>query len=187
MRFYRVEGIILKRTDFGEADRLIILFTKQKGKLRLLAKGIRKISSRRAGSLDLFNYVSIMVHQGKKIDLIGEAQVVERFKLWRRDFKKIGMAYYFCELVDKLTVENQANEAIFFLLTDSLKRLAVEDVDALVFCFEKKLLTASGFGLPPKIPDRPFFIRRYIESITEREFKSLRVMREIAKENTGFG
>lgn len=181
MRFYKVEGIILKRTDFGEADRLITLFTRQKGKLRLLAKGIRKISSRRAGSLDLFNCTSVMVHQGKGIDLIGETQVSERFKLWRRDFKKIGAAYYFCELVDKLAAENQTNETIFFLLLDCLKRLAAEDVDSLIFYFEKKLLIASGFGLPPKLPDKSFFIRKYLESITERKFKSLRVMAEVNK------
>ena len=62
-RLYRTDAIILRRSDFGEADRLLTVFTPERGKLRLLAKGVRKTTSRKAGHVELFMLTDILVAQ----------------------------------------------------------------------------------------------------------------------------
>ena len=103
---YKTEGVILKRTNLNEADKLLTLFTKHLGKTSLLAKGIRKTKSKKGGNLELFNQVRICVSKGRNLDIITEAEVINPFKDWRRNLKKIAIAYQLCELVDKLTVES---------------------------------------------------------------------------------
>ena len=110
---FKTEGIILKRMNYGEADRILTIYTLHHGKIRAMAKGVRKLQSRKAGSLELFNHATLFLIKGKNLDLITEAQVINLFKSWRKNLIKVGIAYYLCELVDKLTPDNQPHEAVF--------------------------------------------------------------------------
>ncbi|KKR32290.1 MAG: repair protein RecO protein, partial [Candidatus Gottesmanbacteria bacterium GW2011_GWC2_39_8] len=85
MRTYKTEGIILRRINFGEADRLITIFSKHYGKQKVLGKGVRKIKSRRAPHLELFNRSVIFLHRGKNFDIITEAQTINSFSDLRKD------------------------------------------------------------------------------------------------------
>ncbi|MDZ4209873.1 MAG: DNA repair protein RecO, partial [Candidatus Curtissbacteria bacterium] len=116
MKTYKTEGIVLKRSNFGEADRIVTIFSKHFGKIKVLAKGIRKTTSRKGGNLELFNWVRIFVACGKNLDIVTEAETVKAFRIWRRDLRKVALAYHFCELTDKLTAENVPHKEIFDLL-----------------------------------------------------------------------
>ena len=179
MRTYQTEGIILKRSNYGEADRILTLFTKNHGKLRIIAKGVRKITSRRGGNLELFNHVSVYLNKGKGLDSLSEVTVSNSFSIWRKNIKAVGMAYYFCELVDKLTAEGQEHYQVFERLKNSLKKLGKESYTELVVNFEKELLTELGFGIPERLKESKKSLKDYIEQITEKKITSPKIIREI--------
>ena len=75
----KIDGVILKRSNFGEADKLVTIFSKQQGKIKVLAKGIRRIKSKRAPHLELFNYTTLILHHGKSFDIVTEAKIINDF------------------------------------------------------------------------------------------------------------
>lgn len=178
MKTYKVEGIILKRTNLGEADKIITVFTKEEGKLKILAKSIRKITSRKAGSLELFNHVKLLLVKGKNLDIITEVVVVSDFSIWRTNLKKVGVAFYIAELVDKLTPEKQEQIRVFNLLHQCFSSLNTENIVNLILNFEKELLNELGFGLPQNF-DCQKSLKTYIEEITEKRINSPKIIREI--------
>ena len=171
-RTYKVEGIVIKRKNFGEADKLLTLFTKQHGKINCLAKGIRKLTSRKASSLELFNLAAVFLAKGKSLDIITETQLINSFREFRKVFDKVCLAYHFCELTDRLTAYNQAHRQIFDLLKESLESLVDDKVDTegLKIQFKEKLLQNTGFGLPQIRNNKN--LDRYIESIIEKKIKT---------------
>lgn len=177
-RTYKTEGIILKRINFGEADRLLTIYTKHLGKISALAKGVRRVTSRKGGNVEVFNQVSLFLAKGKNLDLVTEAQVINAFKIWRQDLKKVGLAYYFCELVDKLTPSRQANQAVFSLLRDFLEKIGRQEGWGIVREFEEVLLKELGFGVPEAFRRTPGSLKGYIEEIIEKKIKTPKIIRQ---------
>jgi DNA repair protein RecO (recombination protein O) len=128
-RVYRTSGIVLRRTDFGEADRLLTVLTPERGKLRLVAKGARKPSSRKSGHVELFAHSQMLVAVGRELDIITQAETIEPHAGLRRDLLRTTYAYYLAELVDAFLAEHDENRPMFELLQDSLGRLATEGSD----------------------------------------------------------
>lgn len=142
---------MLKRVNWGEADRLVTVFSRKGGKLRLLAKGIRRLSSRKKGHLELFNQLKLQVAVGKNLDLVTEAETINNFPQLRRNLNRVRIAYLLLELVDKLTAENQEHEEVYTLLTDTLSQLDSDTASKnLIVEFEIKILQLLGFGLPAR-------------------------------------
>lgn len=176
MRAYKTEGVILKRLNYGEADKILTIFTRHYGKIRALAKGVRRITSRKGGNLELFNWVILFLAKGKNLDIVTEAQVKDSFLGFRKDLKKVGVAYYFCELVDKLCPERQKNEKVFYFLIEGLRDLQKKFDDsnhwtAFVRAFEVRLLEELGFWPRGKSVES-LDVTAFIEGIIERELKS---------------
>jgi len=122
MRTSKVEGIVLKRRDVGEADRLITLFTSSQGKLTVLAKGIRRTTSRRAGPMELFNHITATIHASPtSYPVLGEVEIINSYSAWRHHLGRITVAYQLAETIDKLTPDNQPHPEVFSML---LKYLA---------------------------------------------------------------
>lgn len=145
-RLYRTEAIILRRTDFGEADRLLTLWTPRYGKLRVIAKGARKTSSRKAGHVELFNRAELQLATGRNLDIVTDAQVVDSYKRLHEDLKRVSYAYYVAELVDRLTHENDENRPVYDLLAATFAALDRSDVlDLVVRYFELHLLNLLGY------------------------------------------
>lgn len=179
MASYKTEAIILSRINLGEADRIITLFSKHYGKLKVLAKGVRKIHSRKGGNLELFNQVKLVLAKGKNLDIITEVELVQAFAKWRKNLTRVGVAYYFTELIDKLTAEEQENQEVYNLLKEFLSRLSEKDLVKLIRQFEEKLLDHLGFGLPAAVRSQPGSLADYLEEITERQLKSKEVLKKI--------
>lgn len=145
-RLYRTNSLILGRADFGEADRLLTVFTPDRGKLRLLAKGARKITSRKAGHIELFMLTDMLIAQGRTWDIISQVEIVEPYLILREDLDKTSHAYYMAELVDRFTEEHDANAPLFELMVLTLARLEqVEDAFVTLRYFELHLLSLTGF------------------------------------------
>ena len=187
-RTYRTEGIILKRINLGETDRILTIYTKHYGKIRAIAKGVRKITSRKGGSVEAFNHVSLFLVQGKNLDIVSEVEVINSFKSWRKNLKKVGLSYYFCELVDRLTPNSQANRAVFELLKNYLARIGKtpprwpEELlggGKLVREFEEQLLEELGFGVPEALKNTSSSLKSYIETITESKITTPKILRQL--------
>ncbi|MGB9706629.1 MAG: DNA repair protein RecO [Microgenomates group bacterium] len=173
---YKTEGIILKRKNFGEADKILTIYSKHYGKIRAIAKGVRKLKSRKAGSLELFNHCRLVLAKGRNLDIISEVEVINTFRWWRENLTKVGVAWYFCELVDKLTPDEQANKAVFELLKSFLEKIDTDSLPNLVRSFEEHLLDELGFGVPSQLRNRQGSLKSYIESITEKEVQSPKIL-----------
>ena len=148
MRTFSSEGIILKRVDFGEADRLVTIFTKNKGKITSLAKGIRKMGSRRSGNVELLNKAKLSFVQSKSLPILTEAESVQTFPRLKEDLRKIGLAYYLIELVDQFFHDGQESYKTYDLLSEALNlinELELEKSEIVVRAFELKLLSIVGY------------------------------------------
>ncbi len=146
-RSFRVEAVVLRHADYGEADRLLTLYTRQLGKTRALAKGARKIASRKAGHIEPFTHVKLQLAKGRDIPLITQADTVDAYQPLREDLILTSQAAYILELLDRFTYEDELeNSAIFRLLTDTLARLASKSDPWLVTrYYEMRLLDHLGF------------------------------------------
>ena len=145
-RLYRTDAIILRRTDFGEADRLLTVYTAEFGKLRLLAKGVRKTASRKAGHVELFMLTNMLVARGRTWDIVSQAEIVEAYRDLRENLDRTSQAYYLAELVDRFTEEHDANAPLFELLALSLAHLShADDTFMALRFFELHLLSLTGY------------------------------------------
>ena len=145
MRAFKTEGIILKRRDFGEADRIITAFTLHRGKISIIAKGVRRITSRRAGNVELLNRVQMFLYPGKQFLNLTEATSLDTFQKLKEDLTLSTYAYHIIELVDKLTAENQENRQLYAELVEVLKRLEINPRQIWIRAFEVKILSNLGF------------------------------------------
>ncbi len=145
-RLYRTEAIILRRKDFGEADRLLTLYTPGLGKTRVLAKGVRKPRSRKGGHVELFTHSNLLIAKGKSLDIITQAETIHSFLPIRRELLRTSYAYYAAELLDKFTEEGEENNPLFDLFLRALFWLSeADDLDLALRYFELHLLTYVGY------------------------------------------
>lgn len=145
-RLYRTQGIILNRADFGEADRILSVLTPQLGRLRLLAKGARKPSSRKAGHVEPFTYVHLMVARGRNLDIVSQAEMLEPFRTLHDDLERISLAYYLAELISGFTEEGDENLPLFQLTLATLSRLCEEgDLMLALRFFEMRAVGLLGY------------------------------------------
>lgn len=178
IRSYKTEGIIIKRRNFGELDRLLTVLTKTNGKIQVRAPGVRKITSRRSSHIELLNLSILTLYKSSQslFAIVTEAQTLENFLSIKNNLPKVGFAYYTCELIDRFCPENQENKKAFFLFKDTLYRLAsghkqVHDYTNIIKNFEDEFLASLGF-LPKthRIIDKQAFIEDILERrlITKR-------------------
>jgi DNA repair protein RecO (recombination protein O) len=145
-RSMKVEAVVLRHTDYGEADRLLTIFTREQGKLRAIAKGVRKMQSRKAGHLEPFTQVTLMLAQGHDLWIVTQAEAVNAFQALREDLGRIGYAGYVVELLDRFTYEEGQNWQLYQLLVETMTRLADEDdTFVAVHYYEMRLLDLMGF------------------------------------------
>lgn len=145
-RTLKVDAVVLRHSDWGEADRLLTLYSREQGKLRAIAKGVRKIQSRKAGHLEPFTRATIMLAKGQDLWIVTQAEASNLFQPIREDLQKMGQAAYVVELLDRFTYEEGQNWQLYKLLTDTLERLsAVEDTFIPVRYYEMRLLDLLGY------------------------------------------
>lgn len=146
VRSHRVEAIVLRHADWGEADRLLWLFTREQGKIQAVAKGVRKPRSRKAGHLEPFTRAVLLLASGRDLPIVTQAEAKDAYLAIREDLVRLGYASYVIELLDRFTYEEGENIALFRLLSETLSRLNVEPQPAFaVRYYEVRLLDLVGF------------------------------------------
>jgi DNA repair protein RecO (recombination protein O) len=147
-RTYRTEAIVLRRKDFGEADRVLTLLTPELGKVRAVAKGIRKPRSRKAGHLELFTCSRLLVAKGRDLDIVTQAETVQAYRPLREGLLRGAYAAYAVELLDKFTPDAQENRELYELLRAALGWLCDAPDLALALTmryYELHVLGLAGF------------------------------------------
>jgi len=147
-RTFRTEAIVLRRKDFGEADRLLTLFTPEAGKIQAIAKGIRKLKSRKAGHLELYTRANLLVARGRDMDIITQAETVEAYRPLREELLRSTYGSYCVELLDKFTPDEAENRPLYDLLAQALGWLAeARDLALTTRYYELQLLGMAGYQL----------------------------------------
>ena len=178
MRIYKIEGIVLKRLNLGEADRILTVLSRESGKISIKAPGVRRIHSRRSSHVELLNHSQFTLYKSSKtfMPIVTEAQTLEDFRGVKKNLKKIGYAYYICELINGLCAENQENRSVFFHLKSTLLALSkTADAVNLVKKFEKDLLRELGFWSEARLL-QTHDSRIVMERLLERKLKTIRVI-----------
>jgi DNA repair protein RecO (recombination protein O) len=143
---YSVEAINIKTFDLGEADRIITLFSRERGKIRAVAKGARRIRSRFGGRLELLVQHRVMLAEGKNdLDQLQQTETIEPFFALKENMDTLSTACYFTWLVDRATEEKQRNEPLYDLLRNSLTLLLQgHQANVVRAMFQKKILEVEG-------------------------------------------
>lgn len=172
--------MVLKRRNIGEADRLITFFSKEKGKITAIAKGIRRITSRRAPHLEVFSRVVVMLHRGSKLDTITEVTSLDSFVTLRKNLPRVNAAYVLCDLVDSLTAEHQEHRDVYLQMVKALASIeASAPPKGFLTEFSRNLLISLGFLSSTRTLTEEGLIA-YVEQLTERRLKTKRLLRELA-------
>jgi DNA repair protein RecO (recombination protein O) len=142
----RVEAVILRHSDWGEADRLLTIYSREQGKLRCTAKGARKLLSRKAGHLEPFTRSALQLARGSDLWIVTQAETVESYPPIREDLVRTGSAAYVIELLDRFTYEEGENRPLYQLLVETLQRVSNEpDLFLPLRYYEIRLLDLLGF------------------------------------------
>lgn len=147
-RSYSTEAIVLKRTDMGEADRILTLFTPGKGKFHAIAKGTRRPISKLAGHLELLSRSQLQMALGRNLDIVTQAEGRENFLHLRSELWHMTCGFYLAELVDRFIEEHTQHLDVYTLLLETLRTL---DADALQLQQRRangRELTGQDYALP---------------------------------------
>jgi DNA repair protein RecO (recombination protein O) len=145
-RTYRAEAIVLKTIDFGETDRILTLLTRHFGKVSVVAKGIRKPTSRLAGHAEPLTHATYQLARGRNLDVLTGAESLALYRELREDLGSIAAGWYIVELADRFALEKAPSAPLFDLVESALRHLTAGHGPALV-CrwFDLHLLDRTGF------------------------------------------
>jgi DNA repair protein RecO (recombination protein O) len=145
-RVFSTPAIVLRQRKLGDADKILTLYTANRGKLDAVAKGVRRSRSKLAGHVEPLAHASFQLAKGKNLDIVTQAESIEPFAEIRDDLDRMSRALYVCELLDRFTEPHEDNFNLYRLLIDTLRRIATRpDLDTPVRFFEMRLLDALGY------------------------------------------
>jgi DNA repair protein RecO (recombination protein O) len=145
---YKEQGIVLRSIKLGEADKIVTILTQGSGKVRAVAKGVRKTTSRFGARLEPFTHVNLMLYRGRgALDTVTQAEIVAPHLHIREDLARFAAAETMVEAVDKVAEEHERNTRLVVLLLGGLRALdaAPADPAAVTESFLLKMLSLSGF------------------------------------------
>lgn len=145
MATYKTQGLVLGRTNLGEADRIVIFFTPDRGQLRAVAKGVRRIKSKLAGHLEPFSEVELMLAKGKNLDIVTSARLIRHYGKVSDNLQSASLGFLMAEMVSKLTGDGEPHRGVHALLTECLNALELSQ-ESVELYFKLKLLGELGYA-----------------------------------------
>jgi DNA repair protein RecO (recombination protein O) len=142
---YRDEGVVLRTYKLGEADRIVVFCTRGRGKVRAVAKGVRKTKSKFGARLEPMSHVALQLYEGRELDIVTQAESVDHFRAIRDDLDRITRASSMLEAVDQMSQEGAANPRLYQMLLGGLRALAADNGPVIVPAFFWKLLALEGY------------------------------------------
>ena len=146
MANYRDQGIVLRTYKLGETDRILHLLTQGRGKVRAVARGIRRPGSRFGGRLEAFSHVDLQLYEGRNLDMITQAELIAPHARIRTDYGASAAASVMAEVVDHVAQEGERDNGVFLLLRAGLQALDAEPADPAIFVDAFLLRIASIVG-----------------------------------------
>jgi len=144
MTVYRDTGVVLRTYRLGEADRIIVLMTAQHGKVRAVAKGVRKTKSRFGGRLEPTSHVALLLYEGRQLDVINQAESLDYLRAVREDLDRLTRAMALLEVVEQVAQEREPDPRLYQMLVGALRTLAAQPAPLLVPAFYWKVLANDG-------------------------------------------
>jgi DNA repair protein RecO (recombination protein O) len=147
MNLYREQGVVLRTWKLGEADRIIVLLTQGEGKVRAVAKGVRKTKSRFGGRLEPFSHVDLSLYRGRELDIVTQAEVIAPFRALREDYDRVVAGVAMLEAVDQVAQERESALRLYLLLVRALRALdgGPRDPSVVLDAFLLKLMALEGY------------------------------------------
>jgi DNA repair protein RecO (recombination protein O) len=142
---YRDEGVVLRTYKLGEADRIVVLCTRLHGKVRAVAKGVRKTKSKFGSRLEPISHVALQLYEGRELDIVTQVDSIDHFRAIRDDLDRIARASTMLEAVDQMSQERGVNPRLYQLTIGGLRALAAHNGPLVVPAFFWKLLALEGY------------------------------------------
>ena len=141
---YRDQGVVLRTIKLGEADRIVTFVTQAHGKVRAVAKGVRKTKSRFGGRLEPMSHLALQFYEGRELDIVTQADTLDHFRPVRDDLDRVARATSLLEAVDQVAQEREPNPRLYQMLVGALRALAAGNAPLIVPAFFWKLLSLEG-------------------------------------------
>ncbi|GAC1409380.1 MAG: DNA repair protein RecO [Actinomycetota bacterium] len=151
MALYKEQGIILRTMRLGESDRIVTVMTQGAGKIRAVAKGVRKTKSRWGARLEPFTHVDLVLYKGRELDIVTQAQILSPFPLIRADYSRFAAGEVILEATDRIAQDHEKSVRLFMLLLGALRALSVPDEDPVMVVDSYLLRLASLSGFRPAL------------------------------------
>lgn len=142
---YREEGIVLRTYRLGEADRIVVFLTLGRGKVRAVAKGVRKTKSKFGSRLEPMSHCALQFYEGRELDLVTQADSIDHFRGVRDDLDRLGRGVSMLEIADQMSQEGEVNPQLFRMLLGALRTLEVSDSALVTPAFFWKVLALEGY------------------------------------------
>lgn len=144
MKYSLYTGIIYRIYNSGTADKIISLIPKDGKKIKALAKGVKKESSKKASSIDLGNLVEVKTVDGYSVPIITEIKLIDSFSQWKKDYKLSFSLQLACEIIDKFVYEDEGSEEIYNAFLEMINQNSLERIEYLIARFTLKVLNSNG-------------------------------------------
>jgi len=175
--FYSSDAVVLSSKTYGEADKIVWLYTKKYGKFIAIAKGVRRIKSKKRAGIETFNLIKFSAVETHRLPIITEVEIINGMENIRAKLPQISVAYFLAEVVTKLTDELEENQELYSLFVDYLKQLGASgNLKEFRLNYVQDVVRILGYW--PKgtnVPDPD----NYLEEITERRMSSVRVGKKL--------
>ena len=142
---YRDEGIVLRTYKLGEADRIVVFLTQGRGKVRAVAKGVRKTKSKFGSRLEPTNHCALQFYEGRELDIVTQAESIDHFRVIREDLDRFARASAMLETADQLAQEGEVNPRLYQMLLGALRTLEASDSPLVTPAFFWKVLALEGY------------------------------------------
>ncbi len=170
MYYLKDRGFILKRVNFGDSDRYITIFTKNNGKIEVVAKGVRKITSKRASSIELLNLIDFQTVKSSKNYVLTEVALISNFDYLKNNLTDMGQVFSTCELMNAIMPYGEKHEEVFYLLERFAAKMS-ENRRNMAY-FQAKLLSLLGFWDGKTSFKDEVHVQTVVEQIIERKLKA---------------
>jgi DNA repair protein RecO (recombination protein O) len=146
MPLYPEQGIILRTMRLGEADRIVTVFTQGSGKVRAVAKGVRKTKSKFGGRLEPFTHVDLLLYRGRDLDIVTQCETLTSFRGIREDYLRFAAGEAILEATDRVAEDRERNVRQFMLLLGALRALSSgEEPASVVDAYLLRTASLAGF------------------------------------------
>jgi len=142
---YRDRGVVLRTYKLGESDRIVTFLTEGHGKVRAVAKGVRRTKSKFGARLEPTSHVALQLYEGRELDIVTQAEGVDLFRAVREDLDRLTRAVTMLEAVDQVSMEREPNVDLYRMLLGALRALDDRNSPLVVAGFHWKLLALEGF------------------------------------------